>query len=466
MKFGRKIFLLCMAIYVLSLSVTSIIVTENTYRNLLNEEIERSLEEESNLHSTLHLYLLSTQQIQEGIELKDYSKNMVDMVRTDRNYLEIYDENLNLLASNAPRAWFYDREELNVALEGRKNFILRREEGNLYLFVSNALEVDQEKIVLSLVKDITHVEKHRLDQYLFFFQTGLVGLAIVAIVTWSSSIFLLRPFRELTLTARNIASGNYQVRTNVKRNDEVGLLAEQFDLMADEIEQKIKQLEEQGQRQQLFIDNLTHELRTPLTSIIGYADYLLKAEYNPAVFQKCLLYIHSEGKRILNISKKLMDMIIVRENPLQLKDENVLPILTEVQNIMKVKAEEKGIRLAVQGDPAVVTVDKDLFKMVIINLVDNAINASSPGQDVIIRVEKNEQETNIFVEDQGRGMDEEHINKVVEPFYRVDKSRSRKEGGIGLGLAICRQIIEKHNAGFEINSKIGVGTTVKIKFVN
>lgn len=464
MKFGVKIFLLCMAIYVLSLTLTGIIVTENTYNNLIKEEIERSLGEESNLHLTLNLYLLSNRQMQNKVELRDYSKNMVDMVRADKNYLEIYDENLNLLASNAPRAWFFEREELKVALEGQKNFILRREDDKLFLFVSNILETDQDKIVLSLIKDITHVEKHRQDQYSFLFKTGLIGLAIVALFSWGSSIFLLKPFRELTSTAKSIASGNYHVRNKVRRSDEVGLLAEQFNIMADEVENKIKQLKEEGQRQQLFIDNLTHELRTPLTSIIGYADYLLKAEYDPVIFKKSLLYIHAEGKRILNISKKLMDMIVLRESSLQLKKENVLSILKEVQDIMKVKAEEKGITLEVKGEAALVKLDKDLFKMVIINLVDNAINASSPGKKVVMRVGKGEQGTNIYVEDKGKGMDGEHVKKVVEPFYRVEKSRSRKEGGTGLGLAICYQIIKKHNAGFEINSKKGTGTTVRIKF--
>lgn len=464
MKFGRKIFILCLAIYILSLSVTSVVVTENTYRNLLREEIERSLEEESNLHSTLQLYLLSTQQLQEGVSLKDYSRNLVDLVSTDRNYLEIYDENLELVATNAPRAWFYDREELQVALDGHKNFIIRREDGRLYLFVSNLLEMGREKIVLALIRDITQVEKHRWDQYLFFLKTGLVGLAVVALVTWHSSIFLLRPFQELTATAQSIASGNYHVRTKVKRKDEVGLLAEQFNIMAEEVERKIKQLEEQGQRQQLFIDNLTHELRTPLTSIIGYADFLLKAKYDPQVFQKSLLYIHAEGKRILNLSQKLMDLIFIRENSLQRKEENLLGILTEVHNIMQVKAREKGVTIEVTGTPARVLLDKELFKTAVINLVDNAIKASAPGQKVVLRVTADDRGTEVAVEDQGRGMDEEHLSKVTEPFYRVDKSRSRKEGGIGLGLALVKQILEKHGAALAIHSEIGKGTTVKIKF--
>ncbi len=465
MKFGWKIFLLCMAIYVASLTVTGIVVTENTYKNLINKEIERSLEEESNLHSMLSLYLLNNLRIaQEPIKLKNYSKSMVDMVRTDRNYLEIFDERLNLLATNAPKAWFFSRNELDVALEGQKNFVIRRDEGNLYLFVSNVLEIGEEKIVLSLIKDITHVDGHRHDQYMFFIKTGIIGLAFVGLITWLSSAFLLKPFRELTLTAQNIASGNYNVRANVDRKDEVGLLAEQFNLMADEIEQKISQLEAEGKRQQHFIDNLTHELRTPLTSIIGYADYLMKTEYEPKVFNKSLKYIYSEGNRLLKVAKTLMDMILIRENSLQFKKERVLPMLIEVRNIMKVKAESKEVTLEVKGEDAIIPLDRDLFKVAITNLIDNAINASSAGKKITIGIEKLDKEICVFVADEGKGMSECETKKVLEPFYRIDKSRSRKEGGIGLGLAICYQIVHEHNARLEILSEVGKGTVVKVIF--
>ncbi|SNS56127.1 Signal transduction histidine kinase [Anaerovirgula multivorans] len=465
MKFSWKIFLLCMGIYVISLTATGMVVTENTYKSLLKEEIERSLEEESNLHSTLALYLLNNQRLaQEKIELKNYSKSMVDIVKTDRNYLEIFDEKLNLLATNAPRAWFFSRDELDVALKGQKNFVLRRDEEQLYLFVSNVLEIDEEKILLSLIKDITHVEKHRQQQYLLFMRTGLIGLVFVALITWGLSRFLLKPFRELNLTAQNIASGNYHVRAKVNRKDEVGLLAEQFNIMADKIEQKMKELKAEGQRQQHFIDNLTHELRTPLTSIMGYAEYLLKAKYDPEIFKKSLNYIYSEGNRMLKISKTLMHMILVRENPLNLKEEQVMPLLAEVQNIMRVKGEKKGIILEIEGEDALIPLDKDLFKVIITNLVDNAIKASRRGKKVTIGVEKMPENTCIFVADEGKGMEEWETKKVTEPFYRIDKSRSRKEGGVGLGLAICHQIVEEHGATLEIESKVGIGTKIKINF--
>ncbi|WHH60880.1 HAMP domain-containing sensor histidine kinase [Petroclostridium sp. X23] len=465
MKFGWKIFFLCMGIYVISLTITGMVVTENTYKSLLKKDIERSLEEESNLHSTLALYLLNNQRIaQEKIELKNYSKSMVDMVKTDRNYLEIFDEKLNLLATNAPRAWFFSRDELDVALKGQKNFVLKRDKDQLYLFVTNVLEINEEKIVLSLIKDITHVNNHRKEQYLLFIRTGLIGLAFVAIITWGLSTFLLKPFRELSLTTQNIASGNYHVRAKVNRKDEVGLLAEQFNTMADKIEQKINQLEEEGQRQQRFIDNLTHELRTPLTSIIGYAEYLLKAKYNPEIFQKSLNYIYSEGNRMLKVAKTLMNMILVREKPLQLKEVQVMPLLIEVRNIMEVKGEKAGIVLEVVGEDTRILLDRDLLKVAITNLVDNAINASNAGQKITIGVEKIQEKVCIFVADEGKGMEECETKKITEPFYRIDKSRSRKEGGIGLGLAICYQIADEHGAELEIESKIGIGTKIKIKF--
>lgn len=465
MKFSWKIFFLCMGIYVISLTATGMIVTENTYKNLLKEEIERSLEEESNLHSTLALYLLNNRRIAvEKIELKDYSKSMVDMMKADRNYLEIFDEKLNLLATNAPRAWFFSRDELDIALKGQKNFVLRRDEEKLYLFVSNVLEIDQEKIVLSLVKDITHVDNHRREQYLLFIRTGLIGLAFVALITWGLSTFLLKPFRELNLTAQNIASGNYHVRAKVNRKDEVGLLAEQFNIMADKIEQKMMELKAEGQRQQRFIDNLTHELRTPLTSIMGYAEYLLKAKYNPEIFKKSLNYIYSEGNRMLKISKTLMEMILVREKSLQLKEEQIMPLLIQVQNIMEVKGKKEGISIEVRGEDAKIPLDKDLFKVIITNLVDNAINASSRGKKVTIGIEKAATGTCVYVEDQGKGMEAWEAKKVTEPFYRIDKSRSRKEGGVGLGLAICHQIAEEHGAILEIESEVGVGTKIKINF--
>lgn len=466
MNFVWRIFLLCLGIYILSLTITGIVVTENTYKSLLNKEIKRSLEEESNLRSTLTLYLLNNKKItQERIQLKNYSQSIVDMFKTENNYLEVFDEKMNLLASNAPKAWYLPRKELEIALKGQRNFILRRdEEGHHYLFITDILQIGQEKIILSLIKDISHIDEQRREQYSFFSKIGVIGLFLVGLISWIISKLVIRPIEVLSKTAQNIASGNYQDRAELTRSDEVGLLAEQFNIMASEIEQKINQLEKESQRQQRFIDDLTHELRTPLTSIIGYAELLQNVKYDPQLFYKSLHYIQSEGKRMLKLANTLMDVILLREKAFQFEEYLILPLLTEIKDIMYVKAEEKGIDLQIKGEDVKLFIDRDLMKSAVINLVDNAINASPRDSVIILGTEKDGDKVVIYVSDAGKGMDQWETQKVKEPFYRVEKSRTRKEGGLGLGLAICHQIIIGHGAQLEIDSVVGKGTKVSIIF--
>ena len=286
----------------------------------------------------------------------------------------------------------------------------------------------------------------------------------VALISWALSKLVIRPIEELSSAAQNIASGNYKDRVKVTGKDEIGFLAEQFNIMADEVEQRINMLENESLRQQRFIDNLTHELRTPLTSIIGYADLLRKVDYDRELFTKSLNYIYSEGNRMLKLANTLMDVILLREKAFKLKKQPVLPLLNEVKGLLNVKAQEKGIQLQVIGEDLELPLEKDLLKGAIINLVDNAIKASRPGTVITLGVEQVQNKPCIYVADQGKGMDELEVRKVKEPFYRVDKSRSRKEGGLGLGLAICEQIVKVHGAELVIESQVGKGTKVKIIF--
>jgi len=465
MKFSWRIFFLCLGVYVISLTITGIVVTENTYNRLLYAEVERSLEEEVNLHSTLTLYLLNSKRFaQEKIHIENYSSNLVDMFNTENNYLEVFDENMNLLATNSTKAWFLPRNELEIALQGQRNFILRRDGEQRFLFIADVLQVEDEKLILSFIKDITHIDRQRTEQYLFFLKTGIIGLLFVALISWALSKLVIRPIEELSSAAQNIASGNYKDRVKVTGKDEIGFLAEQFNIMADEVEQRINMLENESLRQQRFIDNLTHELRTPLTSIIGYADLLRKVDYDRELFTKSLNYIYSEGNRMLKLANTLMDVILLREKAFKLKKQPVLPLLNEVKGLLNVKAQEKGIQLQVIGEDLELPLEKDLLKGAIINLVDNAIKASRPGTVITLGVEQVQNKPCIYVADQGKGMDELEVRKVKEPFYRVDKSRSRKEGGLGLGLAICEQIVKVHGAELVIESQVGKGTKVKIIF--
>ncbi|MPN50855.1 Alkaline phosphatase synthesis sensor protein PhoR [bioreactor metagenome] len=107
-------------------------------------------------------------------------------------------------------------------------------------------------------------------------------------------------------------------------------------------------------------------------------------------------------------------------------------------------------------------IDKELFKIVITNLVTNSVKASKKGRKIIINMYNEENNFILSVKDFGIGIDNEHIERVLEPFYMVDKSRSRSNNGTGLGLAICKKIIEAHNGKIIINSKLNEGTEIRI----
>ena len=465
MKFSTKLLSLYVAIYLIVITVVGITVTENSYQLLRQQEITRSVGEEQNIYSNVLLYLLNDNQNNDS--LSSYGLSIVELFSSTNSYLEVFDQDLNLIASNSPAVWNQAREELQVAADGEVSIILRHDEqGDYYLFICSLLEARQEKLVLCMVKDINYIEEQRQKEYQFFIQAGLLGLLASGLLVAACSYWLLRPVRELDKAARNIAAGNYDQRVSVNGNDEIGSLAQQFNRMADEIEGRMQQLQMESVRQQRFVDNLTHESRTPLTSIIGYAELLQKVDYDPALFQKGLNYIYSEGKRMLNLNNMLLDLTFYREKNFELCLQPVLPICREVQELTAVRAAEREISIEVCGEELVLPLEKDLLKSLLLNLVDNAMKASPDGSRIIIGTQKQQQEKILYVQDFGRGMEAKELEKIKEPFYRVDKARSRKDGGVGLGVAICNQIASTLQGRLTYESQPQKGTIAKIYFTD
>lgn len=465
MKFNTKLLSLYLLVYLVVITVVGITVTENSYQLLRQQEMKRSVGEEQNIYSNVLLYLLNDNQTSDA--LSSYGLSIVDLFSSSSNALEIFDQDLNLIASNSPAIWNQEREELQVAADGEVSIIFRHDEqGKYYLFISNLIEARQQKLILCMVKDINYIETQRKEEYQFFIQSGLLGLLASGLLVAACSFWLLRPVRKLDKAARDIAAGNYEQRVVVSGNDEISSLAQQFNRMAEEVEGRIHQLQLESVRQQRFVDNLTHESRTPLTSIIGYAELLRKIDYEPEVFQKGLNYIYSEGKRMLNLNNMLLDLTFYREKNFELIPQPVLPICQEVKELTAVRAAERELTVQVCGEDFTLPLEKDLIKSLLLNLVDNAIKASPNGSKIIIGTKQEEKQKILYVQDFGRGMEAKELEKIKEPFYRVDKARSRKDGGVGLGVAICNQIAYTIHGSLEYESAPGQGTLAKICFTD
>ena len=271
---------------------------------------------------------------------------------------------------------------------------------------------------------------------------------------------LFRPLREISVASRVIAEGDYHTRLQVRGKDEIAVMAEHFNRMAEQVEAQIKLLQETADKKQQFIDNFAHELRTPLTAIYGYAEYLQKAPASEEERFECTRFILSECKRLQNMAYQLLDLAALRE-----METEVCPVeelFRQICRIMQVKAEQCGITLSgdCHGEQAIGNME--LLITLLNNLVDNALKASPAGSAVKLCAAEKDGQLILEVADQGIGMTKEQIAHVKEAFYRVDKSRSRAAGGTGLGLSICERIVELHRGRLEFVSQPGEGTVARV----
>ena len=229
-----------------------------------------------------------------------------------------------------------------------------------------------------------------------------------------------------------------------------------------ELETKLKSLEETANHREEFIASFAHELKTPLTAIIGYADMLRSKDMTPKTRFTAAGYIFSEGKRLEALSLKLLDIIVAGKQDFTRRQYDAGYLIREVAAVSAPSTGGDGLNLNIRCEPGQVMIEPDLFKTLLINLVDNARKASKKGQTVELYGKNEEGGFAFYVRDYGRGMKQEELSKITEPFYMIDKSRSRAQNGAGLGLALCQRIAELHDTKLEYTSEPDKGTTVRV----
>lgn len=330
--------------------------------------------------------------------------------------------------------------------------------GRNYIVYNTTLDGN---ICIYKVYDITYVQENLIE-------LALVMAGITLIVMTAAIIILLivlkrefKPLQQLNDTANSMAEGYYDNRIDIKRKDEIGQLGENFNKMAEAVELRTNSLEESEQRKTIFMGNLTHELKTPMTAISGYAQTLLSTKISEEDQREALQYIYEECGRLERLSKKMMNLLeLGQSEELKFCDTPVKNIFDAVEKSCKVILDKKQISLQCIEQGEHFNMEPDLITDVLINLVDNAVKASEPGSQIILRAEDN----CVEVQDFGRGIPKEEQEKILEPFYMIDKSRSRKNGGAGLGLALIAVIVQKHNIKMSIESEVGKGSKFVLEF--
>lgn len=309
---------------------------------------------------------------------------------------------------------------------------------------------------LATAYDLTDLYRGRDAALRRFLLLEAAVLAAGAAVTAVFARRMTRPLRTLTTASAEIADGDYARRTGLHTGDEIETLSSSFDKMVDAVQEKITALQADVRQREDFMGAFAHELKTPMTSIIGYADMLRTIQASPAEQYEAAGAIYHEGRRLEALSGKLLALLGLGEETITLQPTALAALWPRLQ------AACPGVPLQLPACDAAVQADADLLLDLLCNLVGNAVKASEPGQPVEVRAADNGDTVTLTVADHGCGIPQSEISRVTEPFYMVDKSRARKQGGSGLGLALCKRIAEVHGSDLHIESTPGEGTRVSV----
>ena len=329
-----------------------------------------------------------------------------------------------------------------------------------FIIVCGKLRQNDVTLYLLIATDISDVALQKEEMTMSFLRVYVVTLLLSMAVILMLSAFMTGPIKRMNKAAAGIAGGRYDERLPVAGGDEIGELSRSFNLMADAIEDKINELSENARQKEDFVAGFAHELKTPLTSVIGYADMLYQKNLSDERVREAAGYILSEGLRLESLSLKLMDLIILKRQDFPLEEIRADELLSGIAGGLKPVFEERKVTLHLKAAPAYVMVEYDLFKTLLLNLIDNAMKAGCGRIDLV--GQSNETDYMVSVSDDGRGIPASELKKITEAFYTVDKSRSRRQHGAGLGLSLAARIAEIHGSPLEFRSSEGVGTEVRI----
>ncbi len=476
MRFSDKLFFAMTSLLTLIFTVFGIWMLSSYFQKLLNREAEQGNMENQMFQYLFEIAYQSMQEYGDDYAIPRAIDSVVEGVERDNSSFFVLAQDYSFYyGQDAIPSKEY--QEIVSALAEELNdqsscaYGIRQIGDKYYLVNICASQITEQTLYLGLCRDVSNIYEDRqslMNQYrlalLFLLLAGGVCIYIM-------SRYMIRPVRRLARVAGQLADGNYEKRSDYQAVDEIGELADSFNRMADCLVEQMKQLEAEAQQKELeaarkedFTAAFAHEMKTPLTSIIGYADMLNSIELTEEERREAYFYIFHQGKRLESLSHKLLDLVSMEKNPLTVKPVATRQLEENLRTTVRPIFRQKKIRGKITMEKAVLYGDYELLLSLFYNLLDNASKAVEANGFILLKGTCVPDGYEVKVVDNGRGIPAKEIGRITEAFYMVDKSRSRKEGGAGIGMALCQKIINLHGGTLQINSKEGEGTVIKIFF--
>jgi len=287
--------------------------------------------------------------------------------------------------------------------------------------------------------------------------SAIVSLVLSALVGLALARAIARPVRELTRAANHLAQGDFDYPVDAKSPGELGELARAFRSMGGDMRRML-------QARSDLVTNVSHELRTPLTAIKGLVETLRDGAVDDLnARDRFLASIENETDRLIRLVSDLLTLSRADAQALTLRRErfDITHLAQSCADDLAAQAAAQKVSLVVDGPREAVHVnaDSDRIRQVLVNLLDNAIRYSPPGETVSVSVSNAPGSVTVSVQDRGPGIPAQEQARVFERFYRADKSRARQgDAGAGLGLAIAQTLVVAHGGRIELASQPGHGT--------
>lgn len=451
MKLWQKISLICVAVLLIMVGLCSTVLLKASSETIIQLTLDSELIKQRNLAFSFKEMASYYRQ--------DNASSVVELSLITYCFSRFADASSVLVHEDKTiKSATHIKPEQILPLDGfRQEHFLGEYGDRSILIVGSRVDISNKEYLVYTVKDITSVYQSIIKMIWEFVTISLICTILGALIVMLLVIFTMRPLRRLSCTVRRIAEGEYNERVLVTSGDEVGNLAADFNIMADAIENHIRELRQKAEQQLLFIGGLAHEFKTPMTSMIMHSETLLYTKQSKEETLNSLSHIYEQCRWLERLMRKMLELITIDQS-IETTDVYVPELLEDVEMGLSEVFKQRNITLKTQCETEYLSMDRDLMCSLLINLADNASKASEPGQEVIISVH----EDVIEVIDSGRGISDEELIHITEPFYMVDKSRSKKQGGSGLGLALADRIAEAHGTKLEFSSEPSKGTRVKI----
>ena len=313
-----------------------------------------------------------------------------------------------------------------------------------------------------------------------FYITGFISLIsglILCIVYFSR---FTKDIYEMRDYVNNIKQGKFNNENKVDRNDELGELNQGFISMSRTIETNLKELKDErdslshaveklkkmDKAQKEFINSVTHEFKTPITAIKAYGDLIGMYPDDLDLIEDGTKKISNECDRISDLVENVLELSAMEKYDFEIEKKiiNLGELLKEICNRLSGRIKRNNLTLNCNFEDIMINGDEESIKHILINLIDNSIKYNKINGKIDVSCYGKGDTACVEISDSGIGIPREHINKIFEPFYRVDKHRSRESGGNGLGLSLVKKLMLKQNGNIKVESAIGKGSTFILEF--